>query len=79
MKIKLDLYGNFDLKTSHVLPVLIEVLEAKVTGWKEVEVWDTGKPRDEFLDAVDLSDACVYLTIHDLSELIRTLLDLRVT
>jgi GDP-L-fucose synthase len=60
-----NLYGendNYDLDTSHVLPALLrKAHEAKVRGDKELVVWGSGEPRREFLDVVDLADACVYL------------------
>ena len=60
-----NLYGpgdNFDLRTSHVLPALIRKFhEAKMGGYKSVEVWGTGAPRREFLYVDDLADACLYL------------------
>jgi GDP-L-fucose synthase len=60
-----NLYGpgdNFDLKGSHVLPALMrKVIEAKLSGRKEIVVWGTGKPRREFLYSDDLAEACIHL------------------
>ncbi|MCF8241338.1 MAG: GDP-L-fucose synthase [Melioribacteraceae bacterium] len=60
-----NLYGpndNFDLKTSHVLPALINKIHtAKINSQGDVEVWGTGKPKREFLYVDDLADAIFYL------------------
>jgi GDP-L-fucose synthase len=60
-----NIYGpgdNFHLTNSHVLPALIrKVVEAKMTGAHQLEVWGTGTPRREFLYSDDLADACVFL------------------
>lgn len=60
-----NLYGpgdNFDLAGSHVLPALMrKVIEAKLRGRKQIEVWGTGSPRREFLYSDDLADACLHL------------------
>ena len=59
-----NLYGpgdNFDLKTSHVLPALINKIHlAKESGASSVEVWGTGKPLREFLYVGDLAEAVVH-------------------
>ncbi len=60
-----NLYGpndNFDLKSSHVLPALINKFDAarKRTD-KKVMVWGSGTPRREFLHVDDLASACVFL------------------
>ena len=63
------IYGpddNFDTKTSHVIPALIQKFhEAKLNleeGEKErVEIWGTGKPRREFLYVYDFAEACIFL------------------
>ncbi len=60
-----NLYGpndNFDLETSHVLPVLIRRLHnAKINNDNKVICWGTGSPRREFLHVDDLADACLFL------------------
>ena len=60
-----NIYGpgdNFHLANSHVLPALIrKVVQAKMTGARQLEVWGTGTPRREFLYSDDLAEACVFL------------------
>jgi GDP-L-fucose synthase len=60
-----NIYGpgdNFHLTNSHVLPALIrKVVQAKLSGARELEVWGTGTPRREFLYSDDLAEACVFL------------------
>lgn len=60
-----NLYGkndNYDLNNSHVLPALIRKFHhAKENNLPFVEIWGTGSPLREFLNADDLSDACVFL------------------
>ena len=60
-----NLYGpddNFDLRTSHVLPALMnKVHAAKANGGGPVEIWGSGTPRREFLHVDDLADAVVFL------------------
>jgi GDP-L-fucose synthase len=60
-----NIYGpgdNFHLSNSHVLPALIrKVVQAKMAGARQLEVWGTGTPRREFLYSDDLAEACVYL------------------
>jgi GDP-L-fucose synthase len=60
-----NLYGpgdNFDLNNSHVLPALIrKVVEAKLSGKRELIVWGSGSPKREFLYSEDLADACIHL------------------
>ena len=60
-----NLYGpgdNFDLKSSHVIPALINKFHsAKINKSPSVEIWGTGKPKREFLFVDDLADACVFL------------------
>ena len=60
-----NLYGqndNFNLKTSHVLPALINKFhQAKLNNDKEVVIWGTGSPMREFLYVDDLVDACTFL------------------
>lgn len=56
-----NLYGprdNFDLKSSHVLPALINKIHcAKLKGDLSVDVWGSGKPLREFLYVDDLAKA----------------------
>src|SRR5262245_21714331 len=63
-----NLYGpndNFDLESSHVIPVLIaRTAKAKEQGADEVVVWGTGTPRREFLHVDDCADALVFLMSH---------------
>src|SRR6266567_5960961 len=60
-----NIYGpgdNFHLANSHVLPALIrKVVQAKLTGAHQLEVWGTGTPRREFLYSDDLAEACLFL------------------
>src|SRR5713226_2344839 len=60
-----NIYGpgdNFHLANSHVLPALIrKVVQAKMTGARQLEVWGTGTPRREFLYSDDLAEGCVFL------------------
>ena len=60
-----NLYGkndNYDLNNSHVLPALIRKFHhAKENNLPFLEIWGTGSPLREFLNADDLSDACVFL------------------
>jgi len=48
-----NLYGpndNFDLETSHVLPALLrKMYESKLNNTPQVEIWESCKPRREFL------------------------------
>ena len=66
-----NLYGpndNFDLETSHVLPVFIRKFhEAKIQKKDKVEIWGSGKPYREFLHVDDLADACLCLQSLDRS------------
>ena len=55
-------YDNFDLKSSHVIPAIIQKIhQAKESNSPFVEVWGTGKPIREFLYVDDLASACVFL------------------
>ncbi|HEV7394024.1 MAG TPA: GDP-L-fucose synthase, partial [Burkholderiales bacterium] len=60
-----NLYGlddRYDLQNSHVLPALLQKIDAaKRSGESEVVVWGTGKPRRELLYSDDAADACVFL------------------
>jgi|TARA_B110000438_G_scaffold264098_1_gene276518 GDP-L-fucose synthase len=60
-----NLYGendNFDLKTSHVLPALINKFhEAKLKSKASVEIWGTGAPKREFLHVDDLASAAIFV------------------
>ena len=59
-----NLYGprdNFDLKTSHVLPALINKIHlAKERENNSLEVWGTGAPLREFLYVEDLASAVIH-------------------
>ena len=63
-----NLYGyndNFDLKSSHVLPALINKFHhAKINNKKFVEIWGSGKAKREFLFVDDLADAIFYILKH---------------
>jgi len=63
-----NLYGygdNFDSKSSHVLPALIDRFhQAKVNNEKEVLVWGSGLPLREFLFVDDLAEASLYMMEH---------------
>ena len=60
-----NLYGpgdNFDVKSGHVLPSLINKVHYAVKhNKKNVIIWGTGKPRREFLYIDDCADACIFL------------------
>lgn len=60
-----NLYGegdNYDPQNSHVIAALIrKFYEAKRDRKPQVEIWGTGTPRREFLNADDLADACYFL------------------
>lgn len=53
---------DFSLEGSHVIPALIHKMHrAKAEDQPFVEVWGTGAPRQEFVFADDLADACLFL------------------
>ena len=60
-----NLYGlkdNFNIKSGHVIPALINKFhEKKIKNKKFVEVWGSGKVRGEFLFVDDLADAIEFL------------------
>jgi len=60
-----NLYGpgdNFDVKSGHVLPGLINKIHNAVKqNKKNVTIWGSGKPKREFLFVDDLADALVFL------------------
>ncbi len=60
-----NLYGpndNFNPKTSHVIPALIQKFhEAKIKNKPSVTLWGTGSAFREFLHVDDLSAACLFL------------------
>ena len=60
-----NLYGpndNFNLKTAHVIPALInKMIEAKAEGRAEVEVWGEGDALREFMHVDDLADAILHV------------------
>jgi GDP-L-fucose synthase len=69
-----NLYGpndNFDLKSSHVLPALInKIYCAKIKGSSSIEVWGSGKPLREFLFVDDLASAVIKcLEVVDASDI----------
>ncbi|PJE51195.1 MAG: GDP-fucose synthetase [Candidatus Yanofskybacteria bacterium CG10_big_fil_rev_8_21_14_0_10_36_16] len=63
---QVNLYGpgdNFDLKSSHVIPALInKFVDAVKTNKKEIEVWGTGKATREFLYVEDAAQGIVLAT-----------------
>ena len=60
-----NIYGekdNFNLKTAHVLPALINKFTNAVKNKVPVvEIWGDGSPLREFLHVDDLADACLFL------------------
>lgn len=70
-----NLYGandNFHPENSHVLPALLRRFhEAKLNNLNEVVCWGDGSARREFMNAEDVSDACIFLmNNYDSSEII---------
>jgi GDP-L-fucose synthase len=63
-----NLYGphdNFQLDSSHVLPALINKIDAAhAAGAARATLWGSGTPRREFLFVDDLADACLFLMEH---------------
>lgn len=63
-----NLYGmgdNYSLQNSHVLPAMIRKFhEAKISSNPTVELWGTGAPLREFLNADDMADATVFCMEH---------------
>jgi GDP-L-fucose synthase len=58
-------HDNFDAKSSHVLPALIDRFHhAKEHGDEEVVVWGTGSPLREFLFVDDLASASLFMMKH---------------
>ena len=59
-----NLYGfgdNYNLKTSHVIPALInKFYSARINDKDTVTCWGTGKPSREFLFVDDLAEACLF-------------------
>lgn len=59
-----NLYGindNFDLKSSHVLPALInKVHYAKTSNSPSITLWGSGKPLREFLFSEDVASAILF-------------------
>ena len=59
-----NLYGigdNYNLKTSHVIPALInKFYTAKIKNKEQVTCWGTGEPLREFLYVDDLAEACLF-------------------
>lgn len=60
-----NLYGvgdKYDIDSSHVIPALIlKAHDLKESGGNALEIWGSGSPLREFLDADDLADALVFL------------------
>jgi GDP-L-fucose synthase len=63
-----NVYGigdTYDAFKSHVIPSLIlKMHHAKMNHHKEVQLWGTGKPKREFINAYDLSKILVELMLH---------------
>ena len=63
-----NLYGpgdNFDMQTSHVIPVLIrKCVEAQAKGEKQVVLWGDGSPSREFLYVDDAARAILLAAEH---------------
>lgn len=50
-------HDHFDPHTSHLLPAIIKkVHQAKTGNLTEIEIWGSGNPRREIMDAADLAD-----------------------
>jgi GDP-L-fucose synthase len=60
-----NLYGvndNYDLNSGHVIPALIRKFhEAKIFGYKSVDIWGSGKPVREFTFARDAAKIILWL------------------
>jgi GDP-L-fucose synthase len=55
--------GNFDLRTSHVIPALVrKCIEAVNSGAPSIEVWGTGAATREFLYVTDAAEGIVLAT-----------------
>lgn len=63
-----NLYGpgdDFDPETSHVIPAMIRKFEeARVAGWKAVELWGTGKASRDFLYVDDAAEGIAAALEH---------------
>lgn len=59
-----NLFGindNYDLQNSHLVAALIrKFYEAKAENKPYVELWGTGTPKREILNADEVADACIY-------------------
>lgn len=64
-------HDHFDPETSHLLPAIIRKVhlakeEIKKTGKATIEIWGSGDPRREVMDAADLADFIFFsLNIYD--------------
>lgn len=60
-----NLYGpndNYNLDSGHVIPALIrKFYEAKIYGYKHVDIWGSGKPIREFTFARDAAEIILWL------------------
>tara|TARA_B110000003_G_scaffold247928_1_gene259306 strand:+ start:24307 stop:25242 length:936 start_codon:yes stop_codon:yes gene_type:complete len=67
-----NLYGpndNFELKTSHVLPAIIKKFHnAKINGYKEIDLWGDGTPLREFLYTEDIARAVLFACENKLNK-----------
>ena len=68
-----NLYGigdTYDAQNSHVIPsMILKMHNAKIEGCSTVELWGSGKPLREFLEADELADALVHILKHYASEI----------
>ena len=66
-----NLYGpndNFDSKSSHVLPAMINKFHESKKNNKPVNLWGTGLPKREFLFVDDIADAIFFALENELQE-----------
>ena len=62
-------YDNFDLKTGHLLPSIINKIHlAKIKKQRKVEIWGDGSVRREFMYTNDLID-CLFFCIRNFSKM----------
>ena len=52
---------NYDLKTSHFFPALInKIINAIKNNDDHIKIWGSGKPLRELIFSEDIADACIY-------------------
>ncbi len=63
-----NLFGRWDKfseANSHMIPAVIrKIYKAKAAGENSVEIWGSGNPRREFMDAADLADF-IYFALNN--------------